>query len=455
MEFQPLKHQDIGIKWLKERNVSALFAGMGLGKSAMTLSALDDLFCDGATKGALIVAPLRVSVLTWPYEIQKWNKFKWMKVALLRTKEGMQAWKDGSADIYLLNYERIPQFCKSCLEGVNKEDMPVDTIIWDELSKAKSHSSKRINTIRKYRDLFDRHWGLTGTPRPNGIIDLFSQIRLLDGGDLLGKSFYGFRQAYLKPDNAFSQFPKWLARPGADEVVTEKLSDLSLVLRSEDWLDIPPTSVEDIEVSLPKEAAKVYKELQKEFLAELEDGKEVVAVNAAVKMNKLLQVTSGAVYDENRSVGLVHDNKIKALKKFQKDNPGPILVATAFKHEQSRILKSCKGAELFREDTLDRWVAGKIPMLVADPRSIGHGVDRLQDGGRIAVWFSPTWSRELYDQFNARLARTGQKEETRVIRIVCPGTVDDAVLESLRARGEGQDGFLAAVKNLQDLARAG
>ena len=147
MEFQPLKHQDIGIKWLKERNVSALFAGMGLGKSAMTLSALDDLFCDGATKGAIIVAPLRVSVLTWPYEIQKWDKFKWMKVALLRTKEGMQAWKDGSADIYLLNYERIPQFCKSCLEGVKKEDMPVDTIIWDELSKAKSHSSKRINII--------------------------------------------------------------------------------------------------------------------------------------------------------------------------------------------------------------------------------------------------------------------------------------------------------------------
>ena len=219
-------------------------------------------------------------------------------------------------------------------------------------------------------------------------------------------------------------------------------------------MDIPPTTVEDIEVALPAPALKVYKELQKEFLAELEDGKEIVAVNAAVKMGKLLQFTSGAVYDEDRNVGFVHGNKIKALQKFQKDNPGePLLVATAFKHEQTRILKACPGAELFREDTLDRWARGEIPMLVADPRSIGHGVDRLQDGGRIVVWFSPTWSRELYDQLNARLCRTGQKHETRIVRLTVPGSVDDAILEALRDRGEGQDGFMEAVKNLQDLAR--
>lgn len=454
MIFNPSPAQELAIPWLQDRPEAALFAGMGLGKTGSVLEALDRLFIEGEVTGALIVAPMRVSTLTWPHEVQKWDRFRWMKTALLRTRKGMKAWREGSADLYLVNYELLPKLCKEIAETKHN---PAQVVIWDELSKAKSHNSKRINTFRKQaRPLFQRHWGLTGTPRPNGVIDLFAQVRLLDDGKRLGKSFHAFRQTYFQPDNPHSQWPKWVPRPGVDSFITNKISDLALVLRTEDFMDIPPTTVEDIEVSLPTSALKVYKELQKEFLAELEDGKEIVAVNAAVKMGKLLQVTSGAVYDEDHNIGLVHDKKIKALQKFQKDNQGePLLVATAFKHEQARILKACPGAELFREDTLDRWAKGQVPMIVADPRSIGHGVDRLQDGGRIAVWFSQTWSRELYDQFNARLCRTGQKHETRIIRLTVPGSVDDAVIEALRDRGEGQDGFLAAVKNLQDLARVG
>lgn len=492
MKFTPLEHQDLAIDWLKVRQYAALFAGMGLGKSASVLAAFDWLMKDGQGKGLLIIAPLRVATLTWPHEVQKWDNFHYMKLACLRTKEGLKAWDEGTADIYTLNYESIPKFCKNKLKGIAPEDMPVDTVVWDELSKAKNPSAKRINGynrpvidkatgkpvtrvnrlgnvvkvkervhgFRDFRDLFTRHWGLTGTPTPNSYLDLFAPIRLLDGGQRLGTSFTAFKKAYFEPDNVYSQYPKFILRPGADKFIQKRVADIALTLRSEDWLDIPPTITEDIEVTLPRAGLKVYKELEKEFLtiveAETKKGKplEVVAVNQGALIQKLLQATSGAIYDQDRNVARVHDAKIKALIKLQKDFGEPLLVATKYTHEQTRILEACEGAELFNDQTLERWKQGKIKFLVAHPLSIGHGVDGLQHGGRATCWFSQTYSPEEYHQWNARLARTGQEEETFIFRLTVPGTFDDAAIESVEQKHEGEQGLLAAIKNLQELARA-
>ncbi len=491
MKFTPLEHQHLAIDWLKVRRYAALFAGMGLGKSASVLAAFDWLMKDGQGKGLLIIAPLRVAVLTWPNEVKKWDEFRYMKIACLRTKEGLQAWQDGTADIYTLNYESIPKFCKNHLKDKSPEDLPVDTVVWDELSKAKNPSSKRINGynrvklgpdkkpitrinrlgnevkvkervhgFRDFRDLFSRHWGLTGTPTPNSYLDLFAQIRLLDNGERLGTSYTAFKKAYFEPDNFYSSYPKFNLRPGANKFIEKRIADIALTLRSEDWLKIPPTVTEDIEVSLPRAGWKVYNELQKEFLAivehELKKGTplEIVAVNQGALIQKLLQATSGAIYDEDKNVAVVHDAKIKALQKLQKDLGEPLLVATKYKHEQSRILEACPGAELFNDQTLERWAQGKIKFLVAHPLSIGHGVDGLQHGGRATCWFSQTYSQEEYSQWNARLARTGQGQETLVYRLTVPGTFDDAAIESVEQKQEGERGLLAAIKNLQELARA-
>lgn len=489
MKFDPLEHQHIAIDWLKVRQVAALFAGMGLGKSASVLAAFDWLLKDGQGKGLLIIAPLRVATLTWPYEVQKWDNFRYLKVACLRTKAGLKAWEEGTADVYTLNYESIPKFCKSHLVGATADTIPVDTIVWDELSKAKNPSGKRINGynrvkkgpdgepmtrinrlgreveikervhgMRDFRDLFTRHWGLTGTPTPNSYLDLFAQIRLLDGGARLGTAYTNFRKSYFEPDNVYSQYPKFVIRPGAEKFIEKRVADMALTLRSEDWLKIPPTITEDIEVKLPTAGRKVYKELEKEFLTiletEMKKGKplEVVAVNQGALIQKLLQATSGAIYDENKEVGFVHDAKIKALIKLQKDIGEPLLVATKFKHEQTRILAACPGSEVFSDESLKRWQQGKIKFLLAHPLSIGHGVDGLQHGGRSTCWFSQTYSPEEYNQWNARLARTGQEEETLIYRLTVPGTFDDAAIEAVHQKNEGEKGFLAAVKNLQKLA---
>jgi len=486
MIFNPLEHQELSIEWLKDRPCAALFVGMGLGKTASTLAAFSWLLNDGQAKGLLVIAPLRVAVLTWLNEVNKWQSFRHLKIVCLRTEEGKKAWDNGTADIYTLNYEMIPTFCKNYLSGKKPGEIPVDTIVWDELSKAKNPASKRINGydkptldedgkpvtrtnrlgnqvvvkervhgMREFRHLFKRHWGLTGTPTPNSYLDLFAQIRLLDDGARLGKFPTPFQKSYFEPDDPYKQYPKLVLRSGAGKFIEKRVSDIALTLRSEDWLNIPPTISEDIEVKLPPKGLRVYKELEKEFLTLLKDQEiEVVAVNQGALIQKLLQATSGAIYDEDKKVGFVHDAKIKALIKLQKRIGEPLLVATQFKHEQARILAACPGAELFTNDSFPRWQKGKVKFLVAHPLSIGHGVDGLQNGGRSTCWFTPTWSNELYNQWNARLARTGQMQETYIYHLNVPGTFDDAALEAVRAKGKEEKGFLAAIKNLQELSRA-
>lgn len=433
-------YQVLARDFLLAHDRSALFAGLGLGKTASTLSALNTLFADGEITRALVVAPLRVANLTWPNEVKKWNETRWMRVASLRHKSPQDA------EIHTINYESPHKL--TSLDAY-------DVVVFDEITRAKNPSSKRINAFRKLLTT-QRRWGLTGTPRPNSLLELFAQIRLLDDGQRFSTSFAHFRSCYFQPVDYMEY--DWRPRQGSEEMIYSKIADLTLTLRSSDYLDIPDTVIEDVEVTMPEPAMKFYKTLEKDLLVLLGKNQDVVAVNAAVLVNKLLQVCGGSVYDESRGVVALHDAKIEALKKIVAGTEENVLVATNYIHERERVVAALEefgavdGAK-FKGDIEDAWNSGRIRVLVADPRSLGHGLN-LQKGGRTIVWFSPTWSREYYDQFNARLARKGQTEQPLVFRLICGGTMDDAVIESLREKGDGQNEMLRILTNYRLLKAA-
>jgi hypothetical protein len=446
MTFTPFDYQHPMIDWLAERSQSILWAEPGLGKTVVTLSRMNDLLIDGS-RGILVIAPLRVATCTWPSQLEQWDHSSWMTVANLRTKEGLAAWGKGTAQVYLLNYDLL--LSPRIRERLAAKTLPVDTCVWDELSLAKNHASKRINAFRKHNHHFKNRIGLTGTPISNGYLDLFAQTRLIDDGERLGRSFHHYQNTYFESD--FMGY-KWTIRPGAKEKIDAKLADLCLTTRAADHLHLPPTVFEDINVTLPPQARKDYDRMEKELLLQFERDPDVVALNAAALMTKLLQIASGSVYDEAGGVQEIHVAKLDALVKLRKNlGAAPLLLLTSYKHEMARVLKAIPDAERFDEKRLPEFRAGKIRTWVADYRSLAHGIDGMQDACSHICWFTPTWSREYYDQANARLVRTGQTQPTFVYRILCPNTADDAVVEALRTKGEDREGLMLAVKNLQRL----
>lgn len=478
MKFVPKHYQPRMFEWLISRMISALFASPGLGKTAVTLQWIDWLLSTGRSRGVLIIAPLRVCTITWPNQAAQWDHSSWMTVADMRTPEGIAHWEAGTADIYLINFEQLASRdvntkCRTCKgsgcggcknEGIVKKHypgfvekfikgrkkLPVDALVIDELSLAKSHSSKRINALRVYLKSFPHRTALTGSPVPNDYQDLFAQIRLLDGGERFGVSFTQYRNHYFEQADYMGYSYK--LREGAKEKIDAKIADLALVMLSDDYLEVPTCATIDIEVGLSPAAKKAYKTLEKELLLELQKS-EIVALNAATLSNKLLQVVGGAAYDADREVHVIHTHKIDALKALRKKHgKEPILVLTSFKHERERILKAIPGARMFDEKDMGKWQAGEIHTWVADFRSLSHGIDGIQKGGRIACWYSLPWSGEMYLQTNARVVRTGQSFETIIYRLICPGTIDDAVAEALREKTDTQSGLLRALKNLQKIA---
>lgn len=447
--FRPFDYQVTMDEWTHERPSFGFFVSPGMGKTVVTLRVLHDRILSGQSRGALIVAPIRVCSVTWPNQIALWSHSSWMRVAHLRTAEGLKAWHDGTAEVYLVNPEQLPKLVPLMFKG--KKRAPVDTIVFDEISLAKNPSSKRFNALRPYLPkFFKERIGLTGTPVPNNYLDLFAQVRLLDDGERLGRSFHHYKQSYFTSD--YMGYT-WTIKPGAKEIIDAKIADLCLVMLGDDYLDVPTCNTEDVAVALPPEAKAQYKELQKELLLEL-DKSDVVALNMATLSNKLLQLTGGSIYGEDRIVNHVHHAKLDALLKLRKAHKRePLLVLTAFKHESARILAAIPGAVMFHENLIPAWQRGEIHTMVADPRSLSHGIDGLQVGGRIAVWFTLTWSQETYLQTNARLVRTGQSSETIIYRLICPATIDDAVAEALRVKSDTQSGLLHALKALQLLNR--
>ena len=444
MDFLPLPQQKVMINHILRNPEAALFVDMGLGKTAATLFSIATLIADFEIKGALIIAPLRVALLTWPAEVQKYEEFKWMRIADLRTPKGLQMWHFGAAHLYIINYDMLQHFCTTEY-GLNRRgELPVDMVVWDELSKAKNHASKRIKAFLPHRTRFKRHLGLTGTPIPNSYLELQPQMRLIDGGKSLGANFMEFRRHYF--DSDYMGY-NWTLKPHAKRNIEKRIAPTVLTLRAEEYLDIPKTEVRDVDVSFPRPLLLRYRTFQRELLMEIGD-QEIVAITAAALVNKLLQFTSGALYDEEKLVANLHDLKIKALKKIADDVNRPLLVAYHYKHERERLLAAFPYARDFSESLLPRWNKGEVPMMIGHPASIGHGLN-LQEGGRDIIWFTLTYSRELYDQFNARLVRTGQKYETTIWRLIVPRTVDDAIAEALREKGEAQSGLKKALNNVR------
>lgn len=464
--FTPKPNQVEMIKHGIANPITAWFVEMRLGKTASRLAVWDHLFVDGSLKGVLVVAPLRVAVLTWPDEVQKWDNFRWMSVANLRTKAGIKAWEEGTADIYTINYESLPKFTREHIKGKRASELPVEEVFFDESDNMKNPGAKRINEFRKYgRPKFKRCGIQTGTPISNNRLDIFAPMRLLTEGECWkspanpkGISFAPWKRQFFQADNPNSEWPKFVPREGSEEILEKLISPWSLVQFTKDHADWLPPETHDIPVTLPPEAKKIYAKVEKELLQTLSDGFEIIAPNAAALVTKLLQITSGGVYVQQgedistRKPEVIHTAKIDALKQLQKKHNGkPILVACQYVHERARIIEAIPGAVEFTNDTLEKWNEGQVPMIVAHPKSIGHGLT-LKDGGNLICWFSLGYSRGLYDQFNARLEGWGEKQATQVFRLICPGTVDDAVAAALETKDKDQQAFLQTLKNIKRLS---
>ena len=329
-------------------------------------------------------------------------------------------------------------------------------------TKIKNPSSKRINAYRREmpHEKHTRIWALTGTPAPNTLMDLFAQVRFVDGGKRLGRAFDLFKQTYFRPTGY--QGYQWKELPGSQEKIENRIADITLTLRSKDWLNLPETVVEDVEVHLPADLASRYREFERELVLEIRKDKDITAANAAALVSKLLQFTSGSVYDEEGKYHELHDLKLKALERIAKEADSPLLVAVAFKHELARIRERFPQAKFFQDakglkaqkDMLEEWNAGRIPMLVAHPKSMSHGLN-LQAGGNNLVWMSLTYSRDDYEQTIGRLERRGQDAVVKVWRIMCPDTVDYAVATVVEEKRATEDRLLTALQLLESCRDSG
>jgi superfamily II DNA or RNA helicase len=440
MKLQLEEYQKDLVRYLTSRHNAYCCVGLGLGKTASTLSALNELFADGAINSALVVAPLRVARMTWPNEVAKWDDFAWMKTEHIRGTK-----PSGKSHLYFINYERLDEL---------KTLKPFDVLIFDEVTRAKNHASKRIARLMPKIEPGHIRWGLTGTPRPNSLMELFGQLRLIDSGERLGRSFARFRSRWFYPVDYMEY--DWQPRPGAPDEIYRTIADITFTLRTSDHLKLPDIYMEDLHTPIRDAALATYKRLEKDMLAMI-NNREITAVNAAVLVNKLLQVCGGAVYNAEGGYEVVHDRKIAMLKKVVQDfRDEPVLVAANYVHEVERIVKEIPGAvaaSTLGDDLETRWNNREIPVLVAHPASLGHGLN-LQGGGRVVVWYSLTWSRELYDQFNGRVIRKGQTKAPEIYRIVVPGTIDDVVIETLKQRGDEQSIMTQIMLNYQKMKEA-
>lgn len=431
------EYQEYAKTWIVEHSHCGLLLDMGLGKTLTTLAAIDEIeniFCEG--NKILIIAPKKVADETWSAEMEKWGfEFTYSKV-LGTTKKRVEA-LEKEADIYIINRENVVWLVEHY-----KSKWPFTFVIIDELSSFKSSKSKRFRALRKVRPKIKRFVGLTGTPAPNSLIDLWPQIYLMDGGKRLETSQTKFKDRYFRPDKQNGPIVySWALRPNAEEEIYQKIDDICISMKAKDFLNLPPRT--DNIVTIKLSDMRAYKQFEKDLVLELED-QEVNASNSAVLANKLLQMANGAIYDDEKNVISIHDDKLEALEDTVEDSQGqPILVFYQYKHDLERLKKKFPQAEELT--TVDKWNSGKIPMLLCHPQSAGHGLN-LQKGGHIIVWFGLTWSLEYYQQANARLDRQGQTEPVIIHHLVAEGTVDEKVLSILQGKEKNQNALLEAVK---------
>lgn len=448
MNFKPWNYQQYAINHILEHEASGLFLDMGMGKTVSSLTAIDDLLFLGEATKVLVIAPKRVAEDTWSTEVEKWDHLKHLRISkILGTKKQRKDALMKDADIYVTNRENVDWLVDECYKS-----WIWDTLIIDELSSFKSSKAKRFRALKKVRPYFKRIVGLTGTPAPNSLIDLWPQLYLLDGGERLGRTITGYRERYFVPGdrNQFVVF-NYNLREGAEEAIHNKISDICVSMKADDYLDMPERIDNIVKIDIPKKALKEYEELEKELIIQLDD-EDISASNSAVLTGKLLQMCNGAIYaDETKEVINIHDEKLNALMDIvEAANGKPVLIFYSFKHDLIRIkdyLKKnkIKGQELGGSEDIKKWNDGEIPVLLLHPASAGHGLN-LQYGGNIIVWFGLTWSLELYQQACARLYRQGQKESVVIHHIIARSTVDEDVMKALQGKEINQNLLLEAVK---------
>ncbi|MGI6546751.1 MAG: SNF2-related protein [Fastidiosipilaceae bacterium] len=443
MKYKPHEYQSYATEFILSHPISAVFLEMGLGKSVITLSAIFDLCLDSfLVCKVLVIAPLRVARDTWPAEINKWDHLKGLSysVAVGTEKERIDALKKQST-LYIINRENVDWL-------VHKSGIPFhfDMVVIDELSSFKSYGAKRFKSLLKVRPSVKRIVGLTGTPSSNGLMDLWAEFRILDLGQRLGRYISHYRNTYFKPDKRNAQIIfSYKLLPGAEEEIYKQISDITISMKSTDYLKMPEYVSNEVFVTLSDKEWKVYSDFKEDMVANLGD-EEIDAVNAAVLSGKLLQMANGAVYDSENKAHVIHDKKLDALEDLiEGANGKPVLVAYWYKHDLEGIKDRFPVRQIQSSKDIEDWNDGKIPIAVIHPASAGHGLN-LQSGGSTLIWFGLTWSLELYQQTNARLYRQGQKNTVIVHHIITKDTIDEDVLLALTKKEKTQDALIDAVK---------
>lgn len=440
MQYKPHDYQKFAVDFIETHPEAAVLLECGLGKTSITLTALNDMMFDRfEVHKVLIIAPIRVCRNSWAAEIEKWDHLKGMTYSLvLGSRDQRLAALQQKADLYIINRENVQWLIES-------SGMPFDfdMVVIDELSSFKNHQSKRFRALRKVRPFVKRIIGLTGTPCSNGLMNLWAQFRLLDKGVRLGKRIGQYRDAYFTPDwNGFTYTP----RKGAEKEIYGKIADISISMKTTDHLTMPELVMIADKVELDEDAFRIYKDMEQEMCVEFVD-EPISAANGGVLCGKLTQLASGTIYTDSGTVRHIHDHKLDALEDLiEAQNGKPALIAYWYKHERDSIIQRFDCREIKTDADIADWNKGKIPVALIQPSSAGHGLN-LQSGGSTIIWYTMPWSLELYQQTNARLWRQGQQSETVVIHhLVAVGTIDEDIMKVLEMKDKTQAAMMNAVK---------
>ena len=449
MYWEPHEYQKKAVKFLVENGSGQLWLDPGLGKTSITLEAFKILKAAGVVKKALILAPLRPAYAVWPEEIRKWDNFNSLSITVLHGPNKDKSLHDKS-DIHVINFEGLQWLSKS----LNGKPFHYDILIVDEISYLKNTRTERFKSLNPFLDKFKRRFGLTGSPAPNSLMDIFGPQLVIDRGATFGKYITHFRTAYFY-QSGYGGYT-WALKTGADDTIHEKLSDKVLRMKAEDYLDMPELLLNRVYVELPKAARAVYKQLEDKLLIEF-DKDQVTATNAAVAVGKCQQIANGAIYMDGgeRETKNIHDEKLNAVEELVEGlNGKPCIIGYHFRHDLTRLQKLFPNAPHIgsgvsgkqMQTIIDDWNEGKHSVLLAHPQSAGHGLN-LQGAGHAVIWFSNTWSLETYEQFIRRLWRQGQRNNIIVHQIIAKDTIDEAIVSAINDKDKTQQALMNAVRD--------
>lgn len=452
MIYRPHAYQERATAFVVHNRYTALFLDMGLGKTVATLTALQQLKEDYMEiDKTLVIAPKSVARNTWTGESHKWDHLRDLKVSVVMgTDRQRRKALEAEADVYVINRDNVTWLVNYCCNTLRC--WPFDSVVVDESSSFKNPQSRRFKSLRKMVPQIRRMVLLTGTPSPNGLMDLWAQINLLDSGKRLGRTLSMYRQQYFRPGkhNGHVVF-EWVPKAGSRERITEAISDICLSMQAEDYLEMPDLIQAGVTIALADDEMKGYQDFEKEQLMQVDEA-QIEAVTAAALTNKLLQYTGGAVYDSDHEWHKVGDSKMEALQSILEATEEPVLVFYQYQHEKERILADFGNYQpvLFNgePEILKKWNNQEIRLLLCHPASVAYGLN-MQEGGRTIVWYTPTWNLELYQQANARLYRQGQDKPVLLYHIVATGTMDERVMDALSGKGDCQTALLRRIKELK------